>query len=145
MLQSYQERQYDRDYCDKGFENLKDFDALPSLPQNGRWRQQLLPGPIVVALIRREDEGDARFLLIQRNSDSYHGQWALVGGKWDFGETLATAVTREVQEETSLETRFVALKGVVSERVHPPTEDLLGAHFLLFVCELVVTNGKAQE
>ncbi|MBE2224918.1 MAG: NUDIX hydrolase [Anaerolineae bacterium] len=118
-----------------------DFDALANLPENGRYRQQRHPVPIVVALIRSGE----RFLLIQRKSDSYGGQWALVGGKWDFGETLATAVTREVQEETSLETRFVALKGLVSERVHPPTETLSAAHFLLLVCELVVTNGEAKE
>lgn len=124
---------------------MTDFDALANLPENGRYRQQLYPVPIVVAIIRREDADGSRFLLIQRNSDSYSGQWALVGGKWDFGETLATAVTREVQEETSLETQFVALKGLVSERVHPPTEDLSAAHFLLLVCELLVTNGNATE
>lgn len=124
---------------------MKDFDSLTQLPLNGRWRQQAFPVPIVVALIRRETEEKAEFLLIQRNSDSYSGQWALVGGKWDFGETLATAVTREVQEETSLETRFVSLRGLVSERVQPPAEALPGAHFLLLVCDLVVTNGKAQE
>jgi alpha-1,2-mannosyltransferase len=120
---------------------LIDFDALANLPENGRYRQQRHPVPVVVALIRSGE----RFLLIQRNSDSYGGQWALVGGKWDFGETLATAVTREVQEETSLETQFVALKGLVSERVHPPAEALSAAHFLLLVCELTVTNGEAKE
>ena len=118
-----------------------DFDALANLPENGRYRQQLFPVPIVVALIRSGE----RFLLIQRNSDSYGGQSALVGGKWDFGETLATAVRREVQEETSLETQFVALKGLVSERVHPPDKALSAAHFLLLVCELTVTNGEATE
>ena len=122
-----------------------DFDTLANLPENGRYKQQKHPVPIVVAIIRREDVDGSRFLLIQRNSDSYGGQWALVGGKWDFGETLATAVTREVLEETSLETQFVALKGLVSERVQPPTEDLSAAHFLLLVCELLVTNGEATE
>jgi hypothetical protein len=29
--------------------------------------------------------------------------------------------------------------------VQPPTEALPGAHFLLLVCELVVTNGTAKE
>lgn len=118
-----------------------DFDTLANLPENGRYRQQLHPVPIVVALIRSGEQ----FLLIQRNSNSYGGQWALVGGKWDFGETLATAVMREVQEETSLETQFVALKGLVSERVQPPAKSLSAAHFLLLVCELVVTNGEAKE
>lgn len=124
---------------------MNDFDLLTQLPPNGRYRQQLYPLPVVMALIRRETAGVAQFLLIQRISDSYNGQWALVGGKWDFGETMATAITREVQEETSLKTRFVALRGLVSERVQPPAADLPGAHFLLLVCELAVTNGHAQE
>jgi len=124
---------------------LIDFDTLVNLPENGRYKQQKHPVSIVVAIIRREDADGSRFLLIQRNSDSYGGQWALVGGKWDFGETLATAVSREVQEETSLETQFVALKGLVSERVQPPADDLFAAHFLLLVCELLVTNGEATE
>ncbi len=122
-----------------------DFDSLSQLPENGRWRQQKNPVPIVVAIIRREEADGSRFLLIHRDSSSYGGQWALVGGKWDFGETLATAVTREVQEETSLETQFVALKGLVSERVQPPVAGLEAAHFLLLVCELLVTNGEAKE
>jgi ADP-ribose pyrophosphatase YjhB (NUDIX family) len=125
---------------------LSDFDALTKLPENGRWRQQRHPIPIVVAIIHRKVDDELQYLLIQRNSTSYGGQWALVGGKWDFGETLATAVTREVLEETSLGTRFVALKGLVSERVQPPAEDnLVGAHFLLLVCELAVTDGDARE
>lgn len=124
---------------------MTDFDSLSSLPVNGRWRQQMYPMPIVVALIRREAAGEAQFLLIRRSGDAYGGQWALVGGKWDFGETLAAAVTREVQEETSLETHFVALRGLVSERVQPPAAEMPGAHFLLLVCELAVDNGEAQE
>jgi ADP-ribose pyrophosphatase YjhB (NUDIX family) len=129
----------------QGNDSLFDFDVLAKLPENGRYKQQRYPVPVVVAIIRREDADGTRFLLIQRKSDSYCGQWALVGGKWDFGERLATAVTREVLEETSLETQFVALKGLVSERVHPPEADLAAAHFLLLVCELVVINGTAQE
>jgi 8-oxo-dGTP diphosphatase len=121
------------------------FDLLSALPVNGRWRQQMYPMPIVVALIRRETAGEAQFLLIRRSGDPYGGQWALVGGKWDFGETLAAAVMREVQEETSLETQFVALRGLVSERVQPPAAEMPGAHFLLLVCELAVTRGEARE
>jgi ADP-ribose pyrophosphatase YjhB (NUDIX family) len=124
---------------------MTDFDLLTIMPENGRWRRQAFPVPIVVAILRRTTAGESQFLLIRRKAETYGGQWALVGGKWDFGETLATAVTREVQEETSLETRFVALRGVVSERVHPPTDEFPGAHFLILVCDLVVVNGEATE
>lgn len=122
------------------------FDSLAHFPTDRRWRQQPFPAPVVVALIRRQQAGaEPHYLLIQRKTETYSGQWALVGGKWDFGETLATAVTREVREETGLSAQFVALRGIVSERVLPPNDDLPGAHFLLLVCELVAPDGVASE
>jgi 8-oxo-dGTP pyrophosphatase MutT (NUDIX family) len=66
----------------------------------------------------------------------------LVGGKWDFGEELATAVIREVKEETGLDSRFVALRGLVNERF---IEDDTGAHFLIFLCEVTAVKGIASE
>lgn len=124
------------------------FDALPDLPPASRWREQAFPVPIVLALIREaERDGADRFLLIRRVSQPYQGQWALVGGKWDFGETLPTAVTREVAEETTLQSDFVALRGVVSERVAGPEEGepVEAAHFLLFVCEVTAVAGVARQ
>lgn len=122
------------------------FDSLAHFPTDRRWRQQPFPAPVVVALIRRQQAGaEPHYLLIQRKTETYSGQWALVGGKWDFGETLATAVTREVREETGLSAQFVALRGIVSERVVPPNDDLPGAHFLLLVCELAAPDGIASE
>lgn len=129
------------------------FDALPNLPAARRWRQQAHPAPIVVALIQA---ADGRFLLIRRSGAPYAGQWALVGGKWEFGETLPQAIVREVAEETGLAARFVALRGLVSERVvaaadMPAATSALSAapsaaaaHFLLFVCQ-VTAVGEARE
>ncbi len=136
------------------------FDSLPNFPRHRRWRKQLFPGPIVVALIRRPPNASStavsppHYLLIQRKSGAYYnGQWALVGGKWDFGETLMTAVTREVKEETNLDADFIALRGIVSERLAPSNQKNDGtmshrgdaAHFLIFVCELAAANGTASE
>ena len=125
------------------------FDSLAQIPVQDRWRQQKYPLSLVVAIIRRDnplDNGKTDFLLIHRIADPYTGMWALVGGKWDFGETLSEAIVREVQEETGLETDFVALRGVVNERLGS-VEKRSGdpAHFLIFVCELLVTAGIAQE
>jgi ADP-ribose pyrophosphatase YjhB (NUDIX family) len=127
--------------------NYKMFDSLPQFPTDRRWRQQPFPAPVVVAIIRRQqdDGAEPHFLLIRRNTETYSGQWALVGGKWDFGETLATAVIREVHEETGLVAQFVALRGIVNERVLPPNDELPGAHFLLLVCELAAPDGVASE
>ena len=106
--------------------------------------------PSVLALIRRDSISDAgksvtRYLLIRRQKEPYVGKWALVGGRWDFGERLDTAITREVKEETGLDTTFVALRGVVNERIAPLGSNDDGGHFLLFVCELSAPTGEAHE
>jgi len=106
--------------------------------------------PSVLALIRRDrfskaGETVARYLLIKRQKEPYVGKWALVGGGWDFGERLDTAITREVKEETGLDTTFVALRGLVNERIAPLGLDDDGGHFLLFVCELSAPAGEARE
>jgi ADP-ribose pyrophosphatase YjhB (NUDIX family) len=129
-------RPYRQGYSGGGF--VTQFDVLPTLPAAQRWREQSYPTPIVAALLRR----DSHYLLIRRNSAPYEGLWALVGGKWDFGEELATAVIREVKEETGLDSRFVALRGLVNERF---IEDDTGAHFLIFLCEVTAVKGTASE
>jgi ADP-ribose pyrophosphatase YjhB (NUDIX family) len=126
------------------------FESLPSLPVARRWRQQFHPMPSVLALIRRDSISNAgesvtRYLLIKRQKEPYVGKWALVGGRWDFGERLDAAITREVKEETGLDTMFVALRGVVNERIAPLGSNDDGGHFLLFVCELSAPTGKARE
>lgn len=133
------------------------FDTLPEFPREQRWRAQPYPAPIVVALIQRRQWKDAgetavhtpprdnHYLLINRRDQTYGGQWALVGGKWDFGETLQDAIRREVLEETGLDATFVALRGIVNERVLPHQPQENGAHFLIFVCELTAPNGDATE
>lgn len=125
------------------------FDALDDWPIEQRWRQQTQPAPIVVAIIRRIPSGladEEKFLLIQRKSQPYAGRWALVGGKWDFGETLDQAIVREVWEETGLETTFTSLQGLVSERLVPANgQNSPPAHFLIFVCLLEPGSGQAGE
>jgi ADP-ribose pyrophosphatase YjhB (NUDIX family) len=115
-----------------------------------RWRQQINPMPSVLALIRRDSLSDmgktvTRYLLIKRQKEPYVGKWALVGGGWDFGESLDTAITREVKEETGLDTTFVALRGLVNERIAPLGSNDDGGHFLLFVCEVSAPAGEARE
>jgi len=124
---------------------------LNELPPERRWHSQVSPAPVVVALLRRTFAPDpatppiAHTLLIKRNGRPYNGQWALVGGKWEFGETLPDAIQREVQEETGLQATFVAVRGLVSERVFPSTAQEHGAHFLILVCELRAPSGQPQE
>lgn len=130
---------------------MLDFDSLANIPLERRWRSQRMPAPIVVSIICRtavntSGQPECRYLLIRRAGEPYRNRWALVGGKWDFGETLASAAAREVVEETGLEATFVALRGIVSERMAPADGDESGAaHFLLLVCQVEVKDGEASE
>jgi mutator protein MutT len=45
---------------------------------------------------------DGRVVLIRRRYEPLAGQWSLPGGTVELGETLESAVAREVREETGL-------------------------------------------
>lgn len=57
------------------------------------------PRPSCHAVIR--DGG--RVLLVKRGGPPFRGYWGLPGGAVELGETVATALVREVREETGLE------------------------------------------
>lgn len=54
-----------------------------------------------------------RLLLVQRANEPGRGQWSLPGGRVEPGESDATAVVRELREETGLQVRVGALVGSV--------------------------------
>jgi 8-oxo-dGTP diphosphatase len=60
-----------------------------------------IPEVAVGAVVRRGDE----ILLVRRGRGTAVGQWAIPGGRVEFGEALKEAVAREVREETGLEVR----------------------------------------
>jgi acetyl-CoA carboxylase carboxyl transferase subunit beta len=57
------------------------------------------PIPSVGAVI--VDEG--RILVVLRGGGAHAGEWAVPGGRQQYGETMDEAVRREVREETGLE------------------------------------------
>jgi 8-oxo-dGTP diphosphatase len=118
---------------------------LINLPLPRRWREQAHPVPSVVAIVSRSTDGVTRHLLIKRKKEPYLGKWALIGGKWDFGESLAEAVIREVKEETGLSAVFSALPCVINHRLSPCADTDQRAHFVLFVCEVHPAAGEARE
>ncbi|MEM9232777.1 MAG: NUDIX hydrolase [Pseudomonadota bacterium] len=52
---------------------------------------------------------DREVLLIQRGRPPFMGHWSIPGGKVDFGETIETALTREIREETGVEVEILGL------------------------------------
>ena len=65
------------------------------------------PQLAVSAAIFRED----KVLLVRRARSPAKGFYSLPGGRVEFGESLATALHREVREETGLTIEIVALAG----------------------------------
>jgi ADP-ribose pyrophosphatase YjhB (NUDIX family) len=70
---------------------------------------------------------DGKILLVRRARSPAKGFYSLPGGRVEFGETLHTALHREVDEETSLRIEIVDLAGW-REVVPGPTG---GGHYLI--------------
>jgi len=95
--------------------------------------RQLRPS---VAAIVTNDEGH---VLLQRRSDN--GLWGLPGGGVEIGESVSTAIVREVREETGLTVEIERLVGVYSDPRFQVVRYADGnvVHYIntLFVCRVV--------
>jgi mutator protein MutT len=79
-----------------------------------------------VAVVR-----DRKILLIERGREPAKGQWAVPGGKVEFGETLREAAAREVKEETGIEVEIGDLVWAgerIEGTIHIALVDFLGTH-----------------
>ncbi len=75
---------------------------------------------------------DERVLLVQRDKEPLAGFWSLPGGLVKAGETLETAVSRELDEETGI----VADPGSVFdyvEAIHRDPDDRVKIHYVIAV------------
>ena len=59
-------------------------------------------------------------VLIRRNNPPYKGFWALPGGFVEYGETVESAVLREVKEETGVEIDLNDISGIYSDPERDP-------------------------
>lgn len=80
-------------------------------------------GPPVVA-VGGVAVREGALLLVQRGTDPQSGRWSIPGGHVERGETLASAVEREMLEETGLRVRCGPFLGW-AERLGP------GYHFVI--------------
>ncbi|MEH0974530.1 NUDIX domain-containing protein [Micromonospora sp. CPCC 205546] len=86
---------------------------------------------------------DAGELLLGRRADD--GRWSVVSGIVEPGEQPATAVVREVREETGLEVEPVRLSSVVSHPHTYPNGDRCEFFNLGFHCRLVAGTARVND
>src|SRR5947208_773903 len=79
-------------------------------------------------------DGD-RVLLVKRGHEPLKGEWSLPGGAVELGETLETAIVREVREETGLEIDVGPIVDVLDRLRYDP-DGRVKYHYVLvdFVC-----------
>jgi mutator protein MutT len=74
-------------------------------------------------------------LLVRRGQAPLQGEWSLPGGAVETGETLETALVREVLEETGLDVEVSRLVEVV-DRIHRLPDGRVEYHYVVvdYVC-----------
>jgi 8-oxo-dGTP diphosphatase len=89
---------------------------------------------------------DGKVLIVRRARNPAGGLYSLPGGVVEAGETLAEAVKREVDEETSLIIEPVALAGY-REVVARDAEDKVERHFVIlpFAARWIAGEPKLNE
>lgn len=79
-------------------------------------------------------------LLVKRSKPPNKGEWAIPGGKVEFGETVFDAVKREMREETNLDVipkELLAIVQIIKE----------GFHYIIldFICKISTGELKPSS
>ncbi len=87
-----------------------------------------------------------RVVIVRRGRPPLQGEWSLPGGAVDVGETLASAVQREVLEETGLVVDVGAIVDVL-DRIHMNHDGRVEYHYVLidYLCSVIGGELEAQS
>ncbi|MCB8820497.1 NUDIX hydrolase [Microvirga rosea] len=100
------------------------------------------PSPAVIAVVIHDD----RALLVRRANPPDAGLWGFPGGKIDYGETVAAAALRELQEETGVQAEAREIITALDIFDHDDSGRLLYHYILLAVrCEYVSGVPEAGD
>lgn len=81
-------------------------------------------------------------LLIRRGTKPLQDQWSLPGGRIERGERAEIAALRELEEETAIAARIVALVDVVDAIFTSRQSGEVTRHYLLFDYAAIWTAGE---
>ena len=93
-------------------------------------------------------DAEQRILLTKRNIPPFNGQWVMPGGKIDHGETIHTALKREVEEEVGLD---VAVNELIDVYEHVCVGERQAHYIILYYratplsFELNINPGELSE
>jgi 8-oxo-dGTP diphosphatase len=73
---------------------------------------------------------DGRVLLVRRAIEPFYGCWDIPGGFLEAEEHPAAGVVREIEEETGLHIRLMALLGIYVDTYGAEDEYTLNIHYL---------------
>ncbi|MFH0953776.1 MAG: NUDIX domain-containing protein [Verrucomicrobiota bacterium] len=95
------------------------------------------PFRLAVKAVILDEQG--RCLLIRRSAHNrnFVGRWQWPGGKVDAGEDFATALTREVMEETNLQVEITGLAGATHF-------EMPAVHVILLCLEARLAGGELK-
>lgn len=70
------------------------------------------------------------FILIKRKNPPFQSKWALPGGFVEYGETVESALLREIKEETGLRVKILSIIGVFSKPNRDPRAHTVSIAYL---------------
>lgn len=92
----------------------------------------------VGVVLRRDDE---KFLMLKRKGGHGEGEWALPGGRVEYGESFEGAAKRELMEETGID----VAEGRVISLSNQLRYICQGVHCVIVGVEMMVSGGTEPK